>query len=53
VLFIKKIASEVIFKGNDAYYKFEDTKTTKLLLNLNKIQKCVTLLKVGLTTYFS
>jgi|SRR6218665_4008467 len=44
-LFVKKIGAgtklgqlkmytEVIFKGNDAYHNFEDTKTIKLLINL-------------------
>ena len=39
VINFKKIRTVVILQGNDAYHKFEDTKSSKLLINLNKIQK--------------
>jgi len=38
--------------GNYAYHNFEDTKTIKLLINLNKIQKLYNIVKSN-TFYFS
>jgi len=35
----------VILSENDAYHNFEDTKTMKLLINLNKIEKLYNIVK--------
>ena len=40
----------MIFYGNDAYHNFEDVKTIKILINLNKIQKLCNIVKKSFVT---